>query len=236
MTHADGVDQYLWPQPGIGADPATVDWCPRDPPLTAQICRSSGDVHDGWYQAWIELPRWAPQGTYELTVVGLSDLAGNTHYYTYGELVTRHLMAKVSQTSVGDSTAPTVVSVTVKTPVVSTGADWARVVIQVHARDAVSGVSGLFIDFSPAASSTTQSLSFASGNEPCTELNQDACLLSGTPRDGTWQLAQWLPAHAAGGVWTLSGVTANDNAGNTQGWALPDELKAHHLSASFTNS
>ena len=234
MTHTDGVDQYYWPQPGIGADPASVSWCPREAPTTAQVCRSSGDVHDGWYQAWIELPRWAPKGVYELTVVGLSDLAGNTHYYTYYELVTRHLMAKVSQTSVGDSVAPTVVSVTVKTPIVHAGTDWVKVVIQVHARDAVSGVSGLFIDFSSVSS--TQSLSFGSANEPCASLNDEACLLSGNPRDGTWQLAAWLPAHAAAGVWTMTEVTAYDSAGNSQGWGGSADLTAHHLVASFTNS
>jgi hypothetical protein len=234
MTHLDGVDQYYWPQPGVGDNPATVSWCPHGTPSTSQVCRASGDIHDGWYQIWIELPRWAPKGVYELTVVGLSDLAGNTHYYTYGELVTRHLTAKVSQTAAGDSTPPTIVSVTVKTPVVHAGTDWVKVVIQVHARDAVSGISGLFIDFGPSAASTTQALSFASSNEPCSALNEDACLVSGTIRDGTWQLAQWLPAHAAGGVWTMYGATANDNAGN-QGWAGPDELKAQHLAASFTN-
>ena len=234
MTHTDGVDQYYWPQPAVAAD--GFGPCAGGSPSTAQVCRASGNVHDGWYEVWIELPRWAPKGVYELTVMGLSDLAGNTHWYTYGELVTRHLMAKISQTSVGDSAAPTVVSVTVKTPVVHAGIDMARVVIRVHARDAVSGVSGLFVDFSPTSASTTQALGFESGNEPCGPFNQDACLLSGTPRDGVWQMAWWLPAHAAGGTWSMHSVTANDNAGNSQSWGGSDELKAHHLSASFINS
>ncbi len=234
MTHVAGVDEYLWPQPGAGG-PADAPWCSRQAPSTPQVCRESGNTHDGWYQVWIELPRWAPKGVYELTVVGLSDLAGNTYYYTYGELTDRHLVAKVSQVSTGDSTAPTVVSISVKTPVVHAGAADVRVEIRVHARDAVSGVAGLFVNFAQQGDWTLQSLEFSNSNEPCGQFNQDACLISGTPRDGTWQMAAWLPAHAAAGVWSLVQVTANDNAGNSRALGLPDEFKAAHLSGSFTN-
>jgi len=234
MTHVAGVDEFLWPQPGVGGD-ASAPLCPSQAPSTPQVCRESGNTHDGWYQAWVELPRWAPKGVYELTVVGLSDLAGNTHYYTYGELADRHLMAKVSQVSTGDSAAPTVVSISVKTPVVNSGLADVQVVIEVHARDAVSGVAGLFVNFAAHGDWTLQTLEFASSNYPCDQFNQDACLLSGTPRDGTWRMAAWLPAHAAGGVWSLVQATANDNAGNSQALGLPNELKAAHLAGSFTN-
>jgi len=234
MTHTDGADSYLWPQPGVDGL-ASSPTCSVDPPTETQLCRQSGGDHDGWYQAWIELPRWAPKGVYELTVVGLNDLAGNARYYTYPELMQRHLMAKVSQTSTGDSVAPTVVGISVKTPTVSAGVADARVVIQVHARDVVSGVSGIFVDFAPHGDWTIQELEFATLNDACDQFNQDACLISGNVHDGVWQMATWLPAHAAGGVWSLVQVQVNDAAGNTQGWG-PAELKAAHLSGSFTNS
>jgi len=233
MTHVDG-DEFLWPQPNSWG-PAAAPACAETAPSTSQVCRESGNPNDGWYQAWVELPRWSPKGQYELTSVRLSDLAGNTKTYSYGELETRHLMAKVSQVSAGDSTAATVVSVSVKTPVVQAGAVDARVEIQVHARDAVSGVNGLFVTFASQGNWTSQILDFSSSNAPCDDLNQDACLLSGTPRDGTWRMAARLPAHAAAGVWSLVDVTANDSAGNSRRWNSSEELKAAHLSATFTN-
>ncbi len=220
------VSEYRWPQPQFGFTTDALPACADGIPTPAELfggqrdwaCRESGTLQDGWYRLYSVLPQWSGKGSYELVTLITSDRAGNSKVMGDGEIRARGLSRHIYQSGDGDESPAFVSAVTVMTPSVSTGDAGAEVVIRVRAKDAVSGIGGLFVDMAPADSTVRQGLSFSSGNEPCGPDTAYACLLSGTINDGVWQLKATLPAHAAAGTWKVVSVIANDRAGNTRQW------------------
>jgi hypothetical protein len=95
----------------------------------------------------IRLPAYSPLGTYQLSRVILEDFAGNTTDMLLDVLKSKKLAINFKQVGAGDSTAPTIQSITMLTSKINTGANAQIVTLKIRVKDDSAGVDSFNITF-----------------------------------------------------------------------------------------
>ena len=132
-------------------------------------------------------------------------------FWAISPIVLALMLAGSPALAAGDTTAPTLISVTGLTPAsVDVTSASATVTMTFHATDDLSGLSYAYCDFHPASGGQIVRID-AAFNGALDET------VSGT---GT------VPQFAAGGTWTLSVCTTADQVGNRRDYSLSDAQTA----------
>ena len=122
-----------------------------DPPLTGSLpsshCRVSGTTNSQVLEMKIRLPAYSPVDTHQLSRVILEDFAGNTTDMLADVLKSKKLAINFKQVGPGDSTAPTIQSISMLTPSINTGAVAQIVTLKIRVKDNSSGVKSFNITF-----------------------------------------------------------------------------------------
>jgi hypothetical protein len=163
--------------------------------------RVSGTDVDSTWETTFTLPQGSEKGTWSVGSVSLSDALGNNRMLTTTDLETANLPTGFTQTGPGDT--PSMTSLTFSTTSIDTSAAAASIKIQAQFSDAGSGMG----HYGP-------SISFVS---PSNRQYASAMLqrTSGTAQDGTYEGTVTIPRYAERGTWTVTGVYASDQIGNS---------------------
>ncbi len=172
-----------------------------------------GTPLDGTWRATLTLPRYAQQGAWALSL-SASDGAGNATSLSASQLGALGLPDSIAQTGIADGTAPAVAGVSVAPNVIDTSAAAREVQVHIHATDDLSGVSGVFVQFSSAHSQHVSGWA---------TLDHEG----GTPQDGNWTARVMFPRFSEQGAWTLR-LDLWDAIGNHRGYTS-EELSARGL-------
>lgn len=185
-----------------GVDPAASQVSVAGPTGQAggqdQLQLTSGTASDGDYQATVTVPQGSLAGTWTVNA-SFVDQAGNQIDWQTSELTSGGFPATFQQT--GDTTAPTVTTLSVSPDPVDTGLSAQDVTVTLHLTDDLAGVDAAasHVDiYSPDAQPQGQS---------------QLQLVSGGPVNGNYTATFNLPQDSERGEWSLS-VTLVDQDGN----------------------
>lgn len=225
---------------------------PTPPKGESSICLVSGTPQAGVYEMRSWIPRWAPTGTYRLMRVAMWDAAGNRRSLPWDTLVERRLSVSFKQIGPGDSVAPVVRAVEVLTPSVSTTDADQLVGARIHVTDALSGLSGLYLEWGrvkrvdgvvvkylwpfPAMHVNPADAPDCGPDLPAVaDIKFSAtpyCLESGTLKDGWYRAWGVFPQWVGKGTYDLVSISVGDRAGNSR-LENPDEVPNHPLANSI---
>jgi hypothetical protein len=149
--------------------------------------RVSGTATDGRWRGALTVPRWLGTTTWRLQV-GVVDGVVNARTYGWAALgALKHADRAITVRSRADKAAPRG-ALTVTPTTVNVGSQPQVLTLQVHARDAGSGVAGVRVLLLDPVGSD-------SGREVALHRT------SGSPRDGVWSAAVTISTCAIGGSW-----------------------------------
>lgn len=152
---------------------------------------SSGDLHNGTWDIQVNMPRFSPQGNYELTVQ-IVDYDGNVLALSQDDLQTMFgISYVVNQEAPGDLLAPTFDGVSIAPAAVDTSTSDGDVLVTVDGSDDLSGVEQIVARLTGPG--PTEVVNGASGAPD-----------SGTPTNGTWSIPMSIPQGSPAGTYTLS--------------------------------
>jgi hypothetical protein len=215
----NGVTTYLAPETVASSFAGRA--CPAPSaitPLVGQygyVCRESGNKLDGTYLAYFLMKRWSVQGTYQLTNLSLVDAAQNRLDDIDIDLANANASASFTQSGIGDIDGPTARVINVVTAKVTAKSAKYEPVIKVAARDNVSGIKQIWVQYKSAVKATAPVITFTTTDIPCTVASAvNHCRYSGTSKDGVWRIHAIVAASVPKGAWNLSRVQILDNAGN----------------------
>jgi hypothetical protein len=171
---------------------ALTIWGPGQQQISNHTCATltSGTELDGIYEANLTMPRYAQKGTWEIDL-STYDNASNSEGL--------RKLRTFSQTGAGDNKGPVVVSYTAPSKV-NTSASAQVVHIEAHVTDDLSGTSC----FSSSLWGPKDQPVMTAGCPPP---------ISGTDKDGIYQVDLTLPRYAQQGTWTFR-LSTTDNASN----------------------
>jgi titin len=187
----------------------------------AYFSRVSGSTLDATYEAALTVPRYSEAGAWTVKDLVVVDQAGNNRRLAAADITAAGFEAGFSQTGAADTDAPTLVSVSAAPAEVDTTSGPATVMVNARITDAQSGLSMYQSSVTFRSPSGGQTLKGYIGNP-----------LSGTTRDGRYQITVTVPRYAEPGLWRLSGVELVDQVGNKAVLGSA-ELAAAGLGASF---
>ena len=187
----------------------------------AYFSRLTGSTLDATYEAALTLPRYSEAGAWTVKDLTFIDQAGNNRRIAAADITAAGFEAGFSQTGAADINAPTLVSVSAAPAEVDTTSGPATIMVNARITDAQSGLSVYQGSVTFTSPSGGQTLKGYIGN-----------LLSGTTRDGRYQINVAVPRYAEPGLWRLSAVELVDQVGNKAVLGTA-ELAGAGLSASF---
>ena len=183
--------------------------------------RVSGTDMNAVFESSITLPRGSEKGTWSVSSLSISDVLGNYRTVTATDLEAANLPTGFAQTGAGDTTAPVMTGLTFLTQSIDTSTAAASIKIQAQFSDAGSGLQS---QYGPSIGFTSPSnRQYASGVFQRT---------SGTANDGTYEATVNIPRYAERGTWTVSGLYASDQIGNSVSFNR-DTLIAAGMPSSF---
>jgi hypothetical protein len=193
----------------------------RQTAYSTMTTRVSGTDVNAVLETSITLPQGSEKGTWSVSSVSISDVVGNSRTVTATDLEAANLPTGFTQTGAGDTTAPAMTGLTFSTPSIDTSAGPASITIRAQLSDAGSGVPN---PYGP-------SISFVS---PSNRQYASAMLqrISGTAQEGTYEGTVTIPRYAERGTWTVSGLYASDQIGNSVSFSR-DALVAAGMPSSF---
>lgn len=232
---------------------ATVDSCTTDEAPTPQPinkaftgCLIYGTSKDGVYEMKVYISSQIREGKYKLFSWSVEDYVGNGRGFspdiTAKSPVTINSFV-VKNSSPGDQSSPVVDAVDVITSSLDTSQRSEVAVIRVSARDSGLGISGLSLNFrnSSAAMGSSSEVKFvySEDNSTCTSRNKaqtptvkfprTACLISGSKRNGIYEMRALVKAHSMSGQFKLTWGSVSDFAGNDSG------ISADKFNVEFSN-
>jgi hypothetical protein len=191
-------------------------------------CLVSGNKNFAVIEMKVMLPTYSPNKKHFLEHVTAVDWAGNNSV-TSPRVQGSKLAISFTQVGRGDSRAPGLKSVSVLNKSIDTGSEAQQVRLQVRVLDDMSGVQFFGVAFQRISSSGKQvgpTINFGCSIQ--------TCLISGTERDGTYEISGELPINAAEGTYRLVWFSATDRAGNTKTLETT-AIKKAKLYVGFTN-
>jgi hypothetical protein len=150
--------------------------------------------------AKVTFPRFSNAGSWTLTLVLLSDAAGNTLILNTDQLISRGIPTTLQVESLQDTVSPQLTALDFAPREIDTSDGPADIQVRYTATDDVSGVSYLEVGFVSPSGALRRSGSV--------KLAEGATLASGS-------IAITFPRLCEAGRWTLSFVLLADSAGNT---------------------
>ena len=191
---------YTYPSYGPGVtflSPSGIFW------VSTTLTRVSGTIVDGTWEGTVTVPRYSEQGVWTISEVAFSDNAYHSRRLTASDLEAAGLPTGFEQTGVGDTTPPTLASLSLSPRFVDTSASARQIIVQAGFTDEKSGVNtsvNPWVKFtSPSGLSDYWSL----------------LRVSGTPQDGLYQVTITVPQGAEQGIWKLTGLAVSDQYFNS---------------------
>ena len=176
----------------------------------------SGTSNSGTWQAQVNVPQFVASGTWRVDSLDVTDNANNEHLYHTADLAALPgAVTTFTVQSTPDTTPPTLTGASFAPNPTDVSAGSQSVTASVTVNDAGSGVGSIFMTVAPPNGSPESPIFVG-----------PFALNSGTAGSGTWTASFNVPRYAAPGAWSISSVTASDNAENvarygTGGSALP---------------
>jgi hypothetical protein len=186
---------------------------------------SSGDAQNGTWDIQVNMPRFSPQGNYELTVQ-IVDNDGNSLSLSQADLQTMFGVSYVvNQEAAGDLLPPTFDAVSIAPAAVDTSTTDGDVMVTVDGSDDLSGVDHVVARLTGPG--PTEVVNAASGAPD-----------SGTPTNGTWSIPLSIPQGSPSGTYTLSlelgdrvGRITTLTSGDFGGLGFPNSVANNDLTA-----
>jgi hypothetical protein len=152
---------------------------------------SSGNANNGTWDIVVNMPRFSPQGNYELTVQ-IVDNDGNVLSLSQADLQTLFGVSYVvNQEAAGDLLPPGLEGVSISPAAVDTSTSSGDVLVTVDGSDDLSGVEQIAAKLTGPG--PTEVVNGASGAPD-----------SGTPTNGSWSIPMSIPQGSPDGTYTLS--------------------------------
>lgn len=174
----------------------------------------SGTPQDGIWQAVKTIPRYSPNGVWQIQFVQLYDVATNFIYLGPTQLQDAGITPVLTVTSSpSDVTPPTLTGLSFSPSLINTSLGTQSVTISMSASDDLSGVD--FTPTTPDIAYIQIGLSSPSGNQnvyvsPYTAPTN----VAGTPLAGTWQMSVTWPQYSEEGTWKISFLSVKDRDAN----------------------
>jgi len=160
----------------------------------------SGSNLNGTFQGAIEVPPNSEAGTWTVTDVTALDNAGNSAIYYTSQLQTMGFPTSLQVTSIPDTTPPVLTGFTFSPSAVNVATAAATVTATAQATDNLSGVDYVYVAFASPSGAH--------------DMGGNMYLISGSNLNGTFQCSLDVQPYSEAGTWTVTDVTAVDNAGN----------------------
>jgi hypothetical protein len=202
--------------------------------------RISGDALNGLYRSTVELPRYSPRGTWQVTSASFTDAAGNSESLSSADFVNAGFSTSFQQTAVGDSAPPVLASVSVTPAEVDTSASVQTIIVTARITDDVaglgssSGTTSISCPYLGPGTTYGAALSFSAppGGRAVSVCFDASKRTEGTPQNGLYQATVDLPRYSANGVWRLSSAWLSDAASRSKYLSVA-ELSDPAVAASF---
>jgi hypothetical protein len=188
---------------------------------SSQAIHQSGTTFNGSWSLPVTLPQHAEQGRWRISSVSLSDQLSNYRQMSYEDLVADGMPHSVEQTGAGDSTAPSVRSLTFTPDPVDTSGAGRTVTVQTRLTDDRSGATTLNLQVAPPSGLSPRYVNMMR--------------VSGDGLDGIWEGKLSLPRYAETGTWRVSTLWAYDAASNVATLTAAD-LRAAGVTTSFSQT
>ncbi|HWS45954.1 MAG TPA: hypothetical protein VN636_08850, partial [Acidimicrobiia bacterium] len=175
----------------------------------SQAQRVSGSALDGIYDTTLIVPWHAEPGQWSASVV-LVDIYGNTATLAAADLASAGLPSGIVQTGPGDTTAPSLVSLSIAPGSVDTSLAPATIVVSARVIDDLAGVSdGVGVAPSQVVLRGPTGAHHARATLDVTHR------VAGNSLDATYSVPVILPRWSEQGTWVVESVTLVDEVGNT---------------------
>ena len=175
---------------------------------------TSGTPQSGIWQATQSFPQFTEAGTWSMTQLAVSDVAGNQHSFSKNELQGLGFVTDFTVvSSISDTTPPQLTGLSFAPSVIDTSRMPANVTVRLTTSDDLAGVSfqpdnqhvvSLTLTFRSQSGGQTQSIASSSFN-----------LVAGTPLNGIWQSTLSFPQFSEAGTWKISAVGLHDLPNNS---------------------
>lgn len=154
-----------------------------------------------------DVEKGAPQGTYTVAGVTLTDKVGNRIRYSNSELQAAGFDTSFQQVGAGDTRAPTLTSFSLSPAQLDTSGATAAIGFTATATDDLSGIKYLVLDYQGPRGPT---------------IGPNLTLDSGTDLSGHWSGSSILFRYSATGTYTIKDVYVADRAGNESRYQTAD--------------
>lgn len=173
---------------------------------------TSGTPLNGTWQATRLLPRYMEAGTWQISSMWLSDLAGNQVFLPTSTLQSMGITTNFAViSSPADISPPQVTGFTFSPPVIDTATSFRFVTVRMTVTDNLSGV-----DFSSDRPSVSflHGVQFMSPSGAQFRYSGGFTLTAGTPANGTWETTAFFPRFSEAGTWTARIFRIKDAVNN----------------------
>jgi general secretion pathway protein D len=163
------------------------------------------------FQGVITIPEFSESGNWTVSDVFLRDAVGNSVNLNATTLASMFFPTILAVTSVPDTTPPTLTSLSIVPSSINVSHGPQAVTLSLGLTDAQSGVA------LPCISSClfySVTLTGPSGDQFLGEAYFNFRRISGTDNAGVWSTTVTFPQYAEAGLWTLTSLAYQDNAGN----------------------
>jgi hypothetical protein len=163
------------------------------------------------FQAVITIPEFSESGNWTVANVFLSDAVGNTVTLNTTDLALMFFPTALAVTSIPDTTPPTLTSLSIVPSSINVSSGQQAVAVSLGLADTQSGVT---LSCANSCPYYTAVFTGPSGDQFLGESKYEFGLASGTNNSGVWSATVTFPRYAEAGIWTLTSLAYQDNAGN----------------------
>ena len=170
--------------------------------ITGHPLLVSGNNLDGNYSCSLQVPKYAPQGTWHLYYIGTSDNATNNMNLYENDAIALGYQTTFQNTGTGDSSPPQLKSFTISPAIIDTSSQSQSVTLDLRLTDNLSGVAvnNIWLSFSNPSDGSV--------------ITGHPLLVSGNNLDGNYSCSLQVPRYAPQGTWHLYYIGTSDNATN----------------------
>jgi hypothetical protein len=177
----------------------------------------AGIVLDATVQVPVSIPRFSEAGTWTVRSVRLRDKTGNQVSVGTSVLAAAGFPTTLTVIDANpDVEPPQCTAVTMSPSSVNVSSAAASITVDLALTDNVSGISQIFNRISETGLTSDFRLTSPSGNQRRFLTIRSFQLISGTITNGTWRATLDMPQYSEPGVWKLTSLTLQDEAGNAK--------------------
>ncbi|HET6279096.1 MAG TPA: hypothetical protein VFG08_09950, partial [Candidatus Polarisedimenticolia bacterium] len=178
----------------------------------------------GMFDCQVTFPQFSESGTWTVTNVDASDIAGNIHSYSIADLIGLGFPTTLNVLSLSDLTPPALLDFTFAPESLDATPASAMVPVTVHASDDLAGIASVGVAFAAPGGAVPEA--------ECSSTNPT----TGTNLDGIYACSIPVPRFSPEGTWPVS-LEIRDQVGNSTQFdaaalaalSLPDDLTIGYL-------